>query len=246
MQNTPQWLIKTPIAHRGLHSKTLPENSIGAFLEAKKQGFAIEIDIHLTSDGHIVVFHDEDLFRMTGTKGDIRQKPLEEVKKLRLQNTGYSIPVLKEVLYLVGSEVPLLIEIKSVGKDAVGKLEDALIKELDNYKGEFAIQSFNPYSLEYIKNNRANFLRGQISQFFKQKKMTFFKRYALKNMLLNKKSEPHFIVYKIQDLPFKKVEKLKAKGIPILAYTIAGRADLKKAKELADNIIFDHIAKLLV
>ena len=59
------FLTKSYIAHRGLHNKIYPENSLGAFKNAIKKGYSIECDIHVTKDKKVVVFHDNNLKRMT-------------------------------------------------------------------------------------------------------------------------------------------------------------------------------------
>ena len=67
------WIVKTPIAHRGLHDQQTPENSLPAFKKAIEKGYAIEIDLQMTKDGVIVVFHDDFLDRMTNGKGNIKE-----------------------------------------------------------------------------------------------------------------------------------------------------------------------------
>ena len=63
------WLVKDYIAHRGLHNSHVPENSIGAFINAINQGYAIELDVQQIADGTVIVFHDNSLSRMTGKDG---------------------------------------------------------------------------------------------------------------------------------------------------------------------------------
>ena len=102
------------IAHRGLHNakEGIPENSIHAFIEAVVNGYAIENDIHVTSDGEVVVFHDNTLDRMCGVSGRIEDKTLSELRELRLLDTNERIPTLKECLEIIDGRVPLLIEFK--------------------------------------------------------------------------------------------------------------------------------------
>lgn len=92
------WLVETPIAHRGLHDKNIPENSLGAFAKAIEKGFAIELDVQLLADNTVVVFHDDSLARMTGNDGYIKYLNKEDLKALKLKGTKESIPTLKEVL----------------------------------------------------------------------------------------------------------------------------------------------------
>lgn len=72
---TDSWLSKQYIAHRGLHNNNFPENSLPSFENAIKHGFAIELDVHLLSDGTVAVFHDDSLKRMTGINGLIKERP---------------------------------------------------------------------------------------------------------------------------------------------------------------------------
>ena len=99
-------------AHRGLHDATRAENSLSAFAAAADAGFAIELDVRLSSDGVLMVFHDDTLERMTGVGGRVDSKTAEELHSIRLGNTEDTIPTFDEVLGLVDGRVPLLVEIK--------------------------------------------------------------------------------------------------------------------------------------
>ena len=143
------WLVETPIAHRGLHDKNIPENSLSAFSKAVEKGYAIELDVQLIADGTVVVFHDKSLSRMTGNDGYLKFLNKDDLKILKLKNSKEHIPTLQEVLDLVNGKTPILIEIKNEAK--VGKLEQSLIDILKNYNGEYAVESFNPFSLQYVK-----------------------------------------------------------------------------------------------
>lgn len=230
------WLVETPIAHRGLHDKNLPENSLGAFSHAIEKGYAIELDVQLLADDTVVVFHDESLARMTGNDGYIKYLSKGDLKALTLKGTKESIPTLQEVLKLVDGKVPLLIEVKN--KYKVGKLEQALIDILKDYKGEFAVQSFNPFSLGYFRQHAPNIIRGQLSGFFKDEKLGWAKRFTLKRMTLNKKvSQPHFISYEASALPNRFVKKYK--NLPLLAWTVRSKEEYLKTVKHCDNIIFE-------
>ena len=230
------WLVKTPIAHRGLHNEDIPENSLPAFENAIKHKFAIELDVRSTQDGAIVVFHDDNLGRMTGTSGYISKMNLDDIKKLRLLKTAEQIPTLKEVLELVAGRTPLLIEIKNMNK--VG-LEKEVYKVLAGYSGEYAIQSFNPYSLEWFKEHAPQIKRGQLSGFLRGADVGFFKRIAIKKLWVNKVSEPNFISYDIDNLPNRYVK--KCKNLPLLAWCVRTEGQKEKALKFADNIIFEAI-----
>lgn len=230
------WIVHTPIAHRGLHDKTAPENSLPAFAKAMEMGYAIELDVHLLADNTVVVFHDESLARMTGNDGYIKYLNKEDLKMLHLNGTKECIPTLTDVLELVNGKVPILIEIKNPNK--VGNLEQAVIDILKNYKGEFAVMSFNPYSVAYFKKHAPNICRGQLSGTFRGIKMPFIQKFVLKHMLLNKKvSEPDFIAYEYSALPNQTVRKYRK--LPLLVWPVPNQAEYMKVVKYCDNVIFE-------
>ena len=146
------------IAHRGLHNKDIPENSIPAFKNAIKNNYIIELDIHLLKDNTIIVFHDDNLQRMTTKNIELKNTTYGKIKNLKLNNTNYTIPTLSEVLKLVSGKVPLIIELKYDRK--VGLLEQELVKQLDDYKGNFCIKSFRPQTVRWFKKNKPDYIRG--------------------------------------------------------------------------------------
>lgn len=236
------WLCTKYIAHCGLHDENVPENSLLAFQKAIDNNYAIELDVRPLSDGTIVVFHDETLGRLTGRDGFISNYTYDDIKDLKLLKTNEHIPTLEEVLELVNGQTPLLIEIKNTGK--VG-FEKNVWKLLSKYKGEYAVQSFNPYSLEWFKIHAPHVKRGQLSCLFKKGSeeavsadLGFFKRLTLRRMLLNDKvSEPHFISYKACQLPNRFVRKYRE--LPVLAWGVKSSEAFAKVKKHCDNIIFD-------
>ena len=230
------WLVETPIAHRGLHSKNVPENSLAAFSKAIEKGYAIELDVQQLSDDTIVVFHDETLARMTGNDGYIKYLHKEDLKALSLKGSKEHIPTFEQVLKLVDGKVPLLIEVKNAYK--VGKLEQALIDALKNYNGEFAVQSFNPYSLSYFKKHAPNILRGQLAGSFNGEKLGWFKKILLRKMKLNKVSVPHFINYEASTLPNRYVKRFK--DLPLLAWVVKSKEEYLKVVKYCDNVVFEN------
>ncbi|MGK7890136.1 MAG: glycerophosphodiester phosphodiesterase family protein [Leptolyngbyaceae cyanobacterium] len=234
------WMLERAIAHRGLHSGVaVPENSMGAFAAALAHNHPIELDVQLLADGQVVVFHDTHLDRMTGQAGAIAHQTRDTLKPLRLLGTDEHIPCLSEVLALINGRVPLLIEIKNEGK--AGALEAAVLAVMSDYTGEFAIQSFNPYSLIWFKQHAPHIVRGQLSSNFKEANLTWLLKVILGNMLLNWASAPHFIAYDLNALP--NLATTIANRIfkrPLLAWTVRSQADHQRALQYADNIIFDR------
>lgn len=139
-------------AHRGLIDDKFPENSLGAFGNAINAGIGIELDLRLTRDGVPVVFHDRTLRRMCGDLRKVSAIDSAELRKLRLNGTDEKIPALEEALKLVNGAVPLLIELKLPKRHMWHRrLERKILPMLKNYKGEYMLQSFNKYSMRYMK-----------------------------------------------------------------------------------------------
>ena len=170
-------LFTRPIAHRGLHDELTPENSLSAFSRAVKAGFPIELDVRPIDDGSVVVFHDDGIKRMTNRDGYVCKLSKSDLAEIRLAGSDERIPYFSEVLELVDGRVPILIEIKNSNSNKSGELEQAVLDALRRYEGEYAVQSFNPYSMEFFKKNAPQIPRGQLSYVFGKKEFSFFKRY---------------------------------------------------------------------
>ncbi|MCZ7601325.1 MAG: glycerophosphodiester phosphodiesterase family protein [Melioribacteraceae bacterium] len=239
-QSTLNWIKETPIAHRGLHNTTdKPENSFSAFDAALKNNLPIEIDLQITSDNKLIVFHDDNFLRMVGFDKQVNQVTSQEIRKFQLVNTSEKIPFFLEFLEYINGRVPILIEIKNFARP--GKFEEIVIENLSNYQGQFALQSFNPLTVRWLKINKPEIPRGQISSKFREMPVPLHYKYMLRNLTLNFSAKPHFINYNIDDLPYLPVELYRNYGIPILAWTIKTESQLAKAKDLADNFVFEQI-----
>jgi len=235
------WISNKPIAHRGLHKgSAVPENSLAAFEAAMELGYPFELDIQLLADGGLAVFHDQDLTRLTGISGKIFEQSSQTIKQLQLLGSDQHVPLLDEVFELVKGKVPMLIEIKSDGK--VGILEQTLLSKLSNYSGEYAVQSFNPYSISWFKQNAPQILRGQLSGGFKSGNLAWHQKILRRNLLMNGLSSPNFIGYDIQCLPYLPVSIARqVLNYPVLAWTIKTEKDKLKALKYVDNIIFEGV-----
>ena len=231
-------LLRRPFAHRGVHS-VYPENSLPAFQSAVDANLAIELDVHLSSDGQVVVFHDDNLKRMTGVNEFIKFLTYDQIKQYKLGETDYIIPTLKDVFDLVRGKVPILIEIKT--NNNMKKLVPALKQLIEQYKGVVFIQSFNPFVLRRCYKAMPNVLRGQLSSFFVGDHLKFYKKIPIKKLFFKNFSHIDFVSYNIDNLPNKYVNKM---NIPVLAWTIKSKDDYAKAKQNANNIIVDNIEVL--
>lgn len=238
MQNKEiDFLKNAPFAHRGMYNNNIgiPENSMASFKKAIDSYYAIELDVHVLKDGSVVVFHDDNLYRMTGVDKDIKDMSHNEISKLRLLNTNEKIPLLQEVLKLVDSKVPLLIELKCDVR--FFKLENNVARILKGYNGKFAIQSFNPFSILYLRLKCPKCIRGQLIGNEAGGKIG---KLSLSKILLNFITKPHFIACNINMLPSEIIKKY-TKNKVILGWTVRSNEDLKIAKKYADNYIIENI-----
>ena len=158
-------------AHRGLHDNRTPapENSLAAFRLAREADYGSELDVHLSADGQLVVIHDSDLRRACGTQGFVERLTAEELGRRHLFGTKECIPTLAQVLEVYekgqGTCPPLIIEAKTCGNNA-DALTSAIMAELDAHQVPYAIESFDPRVLWWLRRNRNEVLRGQLSENF--------------------------------------------------------------------------------
>ena len=191
-------------AHRGLHKKdkTVPENSLAAFERASSYGYGIELDVQLSKDGQVVVFHDDTLNRVCGVDSRVDEKTYDELSKISLCGTTQTIPLFSEVLKTVRGRGPLIVELKN------GKRNEELCEKtyelLRSYSGEYCIESFNPFIVRWFKRNAPEVLRGQLANPPEDYKgeVNPVTGFLLGCVLLNFLSRPQFIAYKIGRKPF--------------------------------------------
>ncbi|NLK39308.1 MAG: glycerophosphodiester phosphodiesterase [Clostridiales bacterium] len=228
-------------AHRGLFNDRFPENSMGAFARAVSEGYGIELDVQLSADNEVVVFHDNTLTRACGIDKRVDELTLRELKALRLFGSEERIPELSEALKLVKGAVPLIIELKCPNTSTVPPLCEAVSKILESYHGEYCIESFNPMILVWYKRHRPQIIRGQLSDAFMRNKNTRSVLYfILHNMLLNISARPDFIAYNHQNfgaIAFRAISRFYRPAL--VAWTIRSQNELDIARPLFDRFIFE-------
>lgn len=187
-------MSKKHYAHRGLHDKSIgvPENSMAAFKRALDNGFGFELDVRLTKDGKLVVIHDNNTKRVAGVEKLVSECNYSELQRLSLGGTGEKIPLFSDVLSLVKGREALIVEIKT-NKDC-DLVCSAAAKLLDNYRGDFVVESFDPTAVRWFKKNRPNYIRGQlVTRFSRDGKKKFFSDIAESLLLFNVLGRPDFI-----------------------------------------------------
>lgn len=228
-------------AHRGLHDNEspAPENSMTAFAKAAEAGFGIELDVQLTKDWVPVVFHDYKLERVCGVEGKVYDYTYEELQQFHLCKSQEKIPRFEEVLKLVDGKVPLIVELKIENIDA--SLCPVVDKLLQNYKGAYCIESFNPLGVLWYRRNRPEIMRGQLADAFHSsgelKGLLYF---MLENLLFNFLTRPDFVAYNHKNA--NKLSRRLCRGLyrnTAVAWTIKSEEELEQAREHFDMFIFD-------
>ena len=195
-------LRKFRYAHRGLHNSKhgIPENSMAAFQLAAEKGYGIELDIHLTKDGRLAVIHDNSLLRTAGADVKASELTAEELQKYFLEGTEEKIPFLEDVLPLFEGKAPIIVELKVEGNSA--SLAKAACDLLDQFSVDYCIESFHPQAILWLKKNRPEICRGQLSQnFFRSEEGTGLGKaadFAMTNLLTSFLTLPDFIAYNHQ------------------------------------------------
>ncbi len=230
-------------AHRGLHNNKTeaPENTLAAFRKAVEAGYGIEMDIQLTKDKVPVVIHDYTLKRVCKKDVRVDSLTLKELRQYTVCKSKEKIPTLAEVLKLVDGRVPLIVEFKVEATDL--SLCEVAPPMLDQYKGVWCMESFNPLCVRWYKKNRPGVMRGQLSDHFvksgeKGNRILFW---LLKGLFFNFLTKPDFIAYNHHypntwSLVIDKV----VYRIPTFAWTIRSQEELEAARKRFDFMIFDR------
>ncbi|MBR0154410.1 MAG: glycerophosphodiester phosphodiesterase [Lachnospiraceae bacterium] len=230
-------LLHHKYAHRGLHEKdkSVPENSLAAFARACEAGYGMELDVQLSADGQVVVFHDDDLKRVCGVEKDVCELTFDELRELRLCGTEERIPLFTEVLELVAGRTPMIVELKSGGRN--DELCEKTLEILRGYDGVYCIESFNPAIVAWFRKHAPQIVRGQLAMQRDQydpQLMGGLGPYLLSNTCLNVIARPHFIAYRVgRKAPLVKLAELM--GVLRAGWTIRDPKD----EEGFDIVIFE-------
>lgn len=183
--------------HRGLHSTDAPENSLEAFRRAVSAGYGSELDVHLLSDGNLAVIHDSLLMRVCNREGRIEDLNTEDLSGCFINGTKHTIPLFADVLKVYNGDAPLIVEIKPYNN--VNLLCQTVAQLLDNYKGSFCVESFDPRCVYWFKKNRPEYIRGQLTQnYFKNEnsKLPAVLKALLYAVVFNFMTLPDFVAYR--------------------------------------------------
>ena len=187
-------------AHRGLHSEGVPENSMAAFRAAKNAGYGIELDVHLMKDGTLAVIHDHSLLRTAGVDVQIEDLTRADLDAYYLEGTPERIPLFSEVLELYAGEAPLIVELKATAKNHAA-LCRTTCDMLAKYNGAYCVESFDPRCVAWLRKNRKEVIRGQLTEnFFRSNsKLPGVVKFLMKYNFFNVATRPDFIAYRFAD-----------------------------------------------
>ena len=190
-------------AHRGLHdiTKGIPENSMAAFRAARDGGFGIELDLQLTRDGQVVVFHDANLERMCGVDVRLSCLTYAELQTYRLKGTDERIPLFADVLAMIDGQVPLLVEFKPIRERTA--LCSKALELMRSYHGMLCMESFDPFTVSWFRRNAPDILRGQLTMKPQRSErrgtgINAAVGFALSHVVTNCLSRPHFIAHRLE------------------------------------------------
>ncbi|MFC3084643.1 glycerophosphodiester phosphodiesterase family protein [Tabrizicola soli] len=246
----PESFLRLPIAHRALHDRAAGriENSPAAIRAAVAAGYAIEVDLQLSRDGVAMVFHDEELDRLTGETGPVNARSAEELGRIRLKDAADTIPTLAQVLALIDGRVPLLVELKdqtlAMGPTD-GRLEAATAQALTGYRGDVAVMSFNPHSIAHMARLAPQLPRGITTSAYDPEDWAPLPPATCDRLRAIPDYAPtlsSFISHEAADLARPRVAELKAQGAAILCWTIRSPEAEAKAREIAQNVTFEGYA----
>lgn len=241
-------LMGVDYAHRGYWNtndpgeENRPENSLAGFRAAVEHGYGIELDVHRTRDGALVVHHDDSLKRLTGVDIRIAHSTLKEVRACHLPN-GEPVPTFDEVLKTVAGRVPLVVEVKAEDGNH-DLLSRAVYERMKRYDGPWCLESFDPLAVKWFRVNAPEVIRGQLAfdsagkgKDFKE----FMRNLGIASMLQNFASRPDFIAFSASSVKWHSlpIHLLRLMKPWFVAWTVRSQEDMDKYRRNWDLQIFE-------
>jgi glycerophosphoryl diester phosphodiesterase len=247
MRFTPQlrdlsWLVARPIAHRGFHNrKTIIENTGSAFEAAIDADYAIECDLQLSADGEAIVFHDDEVDRLTEAKGNVGAFTARQLQKIKFQATSDRMQTLGEMLEQVDGLSTLVIELKSRWDGNMALVKRAL-DVLQGYDGPHALMSFDPGMIACARALAPHTVRGITADRTTDpyyNPLPVGQRVAMRNFAHLEKTQPHFVSYYWRDLPFEPMTEIRNAGHPVITWTLQSEKEASRAMRYCDQVTFE-------
>lgn len=224
-----------------MHGANAVENSRAAFRAAIALGHGIELDVQAATSGEAFVFHDAELDRLTAANGRLDARTGQELAAIRLSGSDETIPRLDEILRLVGGRVPVLIEVKSP-RQRLTALCLAVRRTLEGYRGNVAVMSFDPRVPRWFREHNERTVRGLVVTAPVPAGFGGRLRQRGEQALAMRAARPDFIAHDIRQLPTTVTRAARARGTPVLTWTVRSDADHERALLHADQIIYENAA----
>jgi glycerophosphoryl diester phosphodiesterase len=243
-------LTARPTAHRGLHdrAKGVIENSFSAAKAAIAGGYAIECDVQLSSDGELVVFHDDSLERLTEATGLVSDLSTRDLTAIRLRDSADAIPTLSDFLSLIDGHTPLVVELKSTFDGDLRAARRAA-ELLAPYAGPVVIESFDPAFIACLRKEGdalgvAHIPLGIVGEAAYDSPewaaLSPAQRAEMTHFLHYPRTRPDFLSWNVSDFP-NAIPLLLREGLrlPVTVWTVRSREQATRASAWADQIVFE-------
>jgi len=243
-------IFPRPIAHRGLHDakRGVVENSLAAARDAIAGGYAIECDVQLSADGEAMVFHDDDLDRLTTATGPLSRVTAAALSRLALRGTTETIPTLQDLLSAVAGRSLLVIELKS-RFDGDLRLARRVAELAAQYNGPLAIKSFDPDPIAYLRAEGQALGIGHIPLGIVARAsydleggpgLSPAQRAEVTHFLHFARTRPQFLSFNVEDYPHTAPGLFRhALKLPVTAWTVRTPEMALAAADWADAIVFE-------
>ena len=237
-----------PIAHRGLHDRGrgIIENTASAFAAAIERGYAIECDVQLSRDGIPMIFHDDDLDRLTGVPGPVGARTMAELASYTLldSSTGDTPQRFSEFLAQINGRVLLQIELKQQpDKSSTEVLAQTVMDALKGYRGPVTLESFDPKLIVEVKKRGATMPVGIVTYAYDEPEwdqhLANGTKFMLRHLLHWPVSRFDFISCRDKSLDLPAVKLFRSLGMPVCAWTIKSPAAALAVLGKADQIVFE-------
>jgi len=241
----PDWLTARPVAHRGLHdaARGIVENMPAAARAAIAGKFAIECDIQLSADGEAMVYHDDELDRLTEGSGPLRAKAATELKAVTFKATAERMMTLADLCALVAGRVPLVIEVKS-HFDGDRKLVRRMADVLSSYDGQAVGMSFDPDQVVALRELMPDRPRGIVAERHYTESdwpdASQAQRHDMTHLRHFFRSQPDFVAYSVDELPAAAPWIARnVFGCALLGWTVRTPEQRTRARQYANQMIFE-------
>ena len=237
------WLTARPIAHRGLHGPLTGtvENTSSAFAAAIARNYVIELDIQLSSDNVAMVYHDDRLDRLNAASGPVRSRTARQLQATAFKSSPDKMQTLAQLLGQVAGQVPLLIELKSLW-DGNTTLAASAIAALDGYGGPCALMSFDPDLMEAVRYLAPHIPRGIVASMVNGaywSHLPLARKVEMRTLSHMPRTRPDFLSYYETALPSLAASRQRARGMPLISWTIRSHAQARRARCYSDQITFE-------